>query len=132
MILLTLTVLLTYISFMIAYQTGDRVSAQIRSQQSGYSNYFHDIPIDQMPRFRICSSSIINVKLPRSEELGHNIKLDTNEDFKVSLSFSNNKVILPWLKLFDSNEKKSLQKLIITFNHDEFDVLRLTTDTICK
>ncbi len=125
-------VMFTIILFSTAFQIGDRISTQVKTQHDEFMTSFHDIPIDKMPRFRLPDSKIIIVNLPRSEELGHVIKLNPNENLKFSFSFANSKLLVPWTILFDASNKRSLNKLSITFDHDEFDVLRLTTKTQCK
>ena len=42
-----------------------------------------------------------------------------------SLTFSGNKLVVPWTLLFDSKSRKPLVKLHVIFEVDEFDVLRV-------
>jgi hypothetical protein len=44
-----------------------------------------------------------------------------------SLKFSGNKLLVPWILLYDAKAKKPLKKLEIVFEVDEYEVLRLTT-----
>jgi len=115
------------------YESKERISTQIRIKHDGLATSFHDIPIDQMPRFRSSESRIIQVKLPRTDDSGHAAKLNPENDLKFSMSFSHNKLLLPWIHLYNANEKSTLNKLSITFQHDEFDVLRLSSvEPQCK
>lgn len=111
----------------LAYEIGERISTQIRSQHDGFTTSFHDIPIDQMPRFRISDIRRIQVRLPRSEELGSNIRLNPNENLKIAMSFSHNKLLLPWSVIFDATKKVTLNKLTVIFEHDEFELLLISS-----
>lgn len=52
--------------------------------------------------------------------------------FGRSLTFGENKILVPWVKVYDATTSQSLRKLIVTFEHDEFDILRVVTSSICE
>ena len=60
------------------------------------------------------------------------MRLNPNEDVKVSLTFAKHKLIIPNTLLYDSKHKKSLQTMVVTFAHDDFDVISLKYETICE
>jgi hypothetical protein len=55
-----------------------------------------------MPKFRVSESSIIRVPLPLREEDNKPIKIVADKDLKVSLTFLNSKLIIPWIIIFDA------------------------------
>jgi hypothetical protein len=105
---------------------------------NGFKTSWTDIPLQSMPRFREASTSILHLTLPRPppvEGVGSkkNEKLvNPNEDVKFSLTFADHKLILPWSVVFDATKRRSLQKLIVTFSHDQFDVDGIEYQTECK
>jgi hypothetical protein len=121
------------VSFMAeALQTGDRISTMIQSLHGGRKTPLMDIGLHQMPRFRVKDSSIIRVSLPSVDANEPEMRLIPTEDLKMSLTFESNKLVLPWIVLFDSANKRSLKKLVITFAHDEYEVLRFRYELNCK
>ena len=106
------------------------------SHQSAYELQFKspwmDLNLHQMPKFGWPESFIIQVNLPRPTEDAAEMRLDPTEDVKISLTFSKHKLVVPWTLLYDSKHKKSLLKLIVTFSHDDFDVISLKSESICK
>ena len=66
------------------------------------------------------------------EENGPEMKLNPKEDLKVSLLFAGSKHVLPLIVLFDAKQKKSLKSLTVTYTHDDFDIIGLKFETICK
>lgn len=65
-------------------------------------------------------------------ENGPEMKLNPKEDLKVSLLFAGSRHVLPLIVLFDAKQKKSLKSLTVTYTHDDFDLLGLKFETICK
>jgi hypothetical protein len=57
--------------------------------------------------------------------------INLDQDVKISLTFANNKLIVPMIVVYDSKTKKSLIQLSITFYHDDFLVERISYDTKC-
>jgi hypothetical protein len=103
---------------------------------NGYKTSWADIPIQQMPRFRVQSSSILHLTLPRPppvEDLRapHAKLVNPSEDVKFSLTFADHKLILPWTVVFDASKRRSLQKLTVMFSHDQFDVDGIEFETEC-
>jgi len=96
-----------------------------------------DIPIQNMPKFRVPESSIVHCTLPHETfaESGSDIaekllSLDVKHDVKVSLTFSSKKLMIPSITLFDAKERISMQQLKIIFSHDKYDVLSVRHFTI--
>ena len=86
-----------------------------------------------MPKFRIPGKQMIQVRLPRSiDKSQHEMSLNPKENVKFSIDFVDSKIVLPWTKLYNAKLKTTLNKLIVTFQHDEFNVLRLNYEPICK
>jgi hypothetical protein len=85
-----------------------------------------------MPRFQRPDSFVIQTSLPRPKENEPEMRLNANEDVKISITFDGNRLIVPTILLYDSKRRKSLLALTVTFSHDDFDVLRLKYDTVCK
>ena len=65
-------------------------------------------------------------------ENGPEMKLNPKEDLKVSLLFAGSRHVLPLIVLFDSKQKKSLKSLIVTYSHDDYDIINMKFETICK
>ena len=113
-------------------QSGDRVSTMLQTLHSGWKTSLMDISLQQMPRFRIRDSTIIRVTLPRDSDNSPEMKLNPSEDVKVSLTFDNSKLAIPWIVLFDAANRRTLRRIVVTFSHDEFEVLRLNYELQCK
>ena len=104
-------------------ERGDRIGTMVQTLHDGFKTSWVDVPIGQMPRFREPSSSILRVPLPERKPPGQSGKaVNPSEDVKLSLTFADHKLILPWTVVFDAAKRKSLQKLTIIFAHDQFDV----------
>ena len=65
-------------------------------------------------------------------ENGPEMKLNPKEDLKVSLLFGGSRHVLPLIVLFDAKQKKSLKSLIVTYSHDDYDIIKLKYETICE
>lgn len=91
-----------------------------------------DLTLQQMPKFRYADSAIIRTSLPMRLENGPEMKLNPKEDLKVSLLFAGSRHVLPLIVLFDAKQKKSLKSLTVTYTHDDFDIIGLKFETICK
>lgn len=48
------------------------------------------------------------------------------------MSFADRKLSIPWTYLYSSRDVAGLEKLVITFVHDEYDVLQLDYKPYCK
>lgn len=115
-----------------ALQPGDRISTLLQSLHRGWKTPWLDIALNQMPKFRIPESSIVHVSLPHEEQNGPEMRLNPEEDVKFSLSFDHNKLLVPLTILYNAKTRRSLQQLVITFSHNEFDVLDVNFEPICK
>lgn len=111
--------------FFSAYEYGDRLASLIQSSHKEWISPWMEIPIQNMPRFRIDDSTIIRVHLPHEEKQGNSpeIAIDVKEDVMISLTFAENELVTPKLSLYNAKERKSIDKLIITFTHDQYHVL---------
>lgn len=115
------------------FSPGDRISTLTQVSHRGWKTPYADVAIENMPRFQYSAKSVIRVTLPsENRDSKEEANIDPNYDVKVSLTFSENKLIIPQIYLFDSKERKSLQKLIVTFHHDKYELQRLNYETICK
>lgn len=103
-------------------QKGDRISAVSQTLHQGWKTQVSDLALHLMPRFRVPDSVLLHVGLPHPDENGAEMKLKPDEDVKVSFAFDNNRLAIPWVTVFDSKGRRSLQKLEISFVHDDFDV----------
>jgi hypothetical protein len=91
-----------------------------------------DLKLHQMPKFQSPQSQLMQITLPRPKENEPEMKLNPSEDVKISFTFAGNKLVIPVILLYDSKLRKSLLSLIVTFSHDDFDVLRLKYEPTCK
>ena len=124
-----------YIS--IALQPGDRITAAVQSHHGIMKTPWLDLPLEHMPIFGTASNAIIHVPLPelrnsKGELSNHQDILNLKEDLIVTLSFDRNKLLIPQLTVYDSENKRSVRKLIVTLTRDEFEIVRLSTEVICK
>jgi len=90
-----------------------------------------DFNLHQMPRFQKPDTFVLQTTLPRKSEKEPEMRLNPEEDVKVSLAFSSSKLAVPNVILYDSKKKRSLQKLHVVFYHDDFDVLRVSHHSVC-
>jgi len=141
---------LTWIFFSIinvsisSYENGDIVSGVSQSLHNGWKTPKIDMPLRQLPRFREPAAFVVHATIPgqHGEEAevflnttntkrtnllwkGKNVKVNPGEDVKISFTFANNKLLIPWLSVFDSKKKRSLERLVLTFEHDQYDVLEV-------
>lgn len=159
-ILCALSLVLAMLSLVQAtYQRGDRIPVMIQTYHSGWKSLWMEPAVSNMPHFINNQDSILSISLPRPEVREEQIleqqqesaedgskpkrkrnidpklldsRINPEEDVKVSFTFADRKIILPQVVVFDADEKKSLKRLIVTFYHDKFDVLRLTHQLECK
>ena len=125
--------IISIVSLCSCYHPGDRVSTLIEIVHHNWKTPFIDIPLKNMPLYRQKDESMIRVELPNDSESDKPLsKIDPKYNVIISMIFSGGNILLPHILLFDSKERKSLQKLIITYYHDENDVISLKHTTICK
>jgi hypothetical protein len=121
----------TLIASVDSLQPEDRVSAFYQTWHGGWKTPWLDFNLYQMPRFQRGDSFVLQTSLPRQSDKEPEMRLNPEEDVKVSLAFASSKLVVPNILMFDSKKKRSLQKLLITFYHDDFDVLRLSYHPVC-
>lgn len=132
--LVVATFLVGLLGLVAGYQPGDRMSMMIQTMHASWKTQKIDAVLHQMPRFRKPDSVVLHAPLPHEEKRNPEMlmALHPDEDVKISLTFHENRLQIPWIVLFDAKSKRSLYKLTITFTHDEFDVLRLNYTLECK
>lgn len=107
------------------FQPGDRVAVLSQTLHNGWKTQLNEFPIHHMPHFRQADSFIVHAALP-SPDGKPLMSIKPDEDVKIMLTFDNSKLISSWITIFDAKNRKSLKKLILTFDHDEFDILHTT------
>jgi len=88
-----------------------------------------DMPLHQMPRFDVPDKHIFYAQLPKHSNSSA-YRVDPRHDVKVALTFMGSRLSIPWVTLFNAREKVTLKVLVVTFTHDEFEVVRLRYDTV--
>ena len=68
--------------------------------------------------------------MPRPEEDKSEMKIVLEEDVKISFTFADYKLVVPWTVIYDSKKGVALKEIHLTFYHDDFDVHRVDYDTI--
>ena len=58
-------------------------------------------------------------------------RINPNSDLKISFTFDRSKLSVPSVTVFDSKNRISLKKIIITFTHDEFELVRVDFKPLC-
>eukprot|EP01041_Mallomonas_annulata_P002380 gene2380-4624_t len=112
----------------LSLQSQDRVNAFVRTLHGGWKTPWIEVPIFHMPRFRTPDVFRFKPTLPMPKDSEED-RFNPNENIKISFSFAENKLIVPWIIVYEAKESKSLERLIVTFDHDEFDILRVETAT---
>ena len=124
-VLLLVTFLLAILLATRGFQPGDRVAVLSQTLHNGWKTQLNEFPIHHMPHFRQADSFIIHAALP-SPDGKPLMSIKPDEDIKIMLTFDDSKLISSWLTIFDAKNRKSLKKLILTFDHDEFDILHIS------
>lgn len=106
-------------------QSLDRFNAFVKTLHGGWQTSWIEIPIYHLPRFRTPDFFSFKPSLPRHTDNDKEMQFNPDEDVKISLTFVDSKLVIPWITVYDAKEVKHLEKLTITFEHDEFDVLRV-------
>ena len=133
LVFLFVVLLLQYCSEVTALQRGDRMPVLVQSLHDGWLSPWLELSLTTMPRFRIDEDATVHVQLPqpsiskdssssseketeKDKEVGKKKKspktqqqqqqqgFNKNEDIKVSLTFSESRIILPNVVLFDADE----------------------------
>ena len=58
-------------------------------------------------------------------------RINPNSDLKISFTFDRNKLSVPWVTVFDSKNRVTLKKMIVTFTHNEFELVRVDFKPLC-
>jgi hypothetical protein len=111
---------------------GDPIVVSAVTQHANSRTKWIDFTFGNMPKFGIDESVIYHATVPEIKVNRSTEILDLNSDFKISLAFDNHKHIIPWIKIYDSTNRRSLRRLIITFIHDNSEVISIDHSTDCK
>ena len=68
--------------------------------------------------------------MPRPEEDKPEMKIALEEDVKISFTFADYKLVVPWTVIYDSKKGVALKEIYLTFYHDDFDVHRVDYETV--
>ncbi len=86
----------------------------------------------QMPRFGESDKFIFHTPIPaRGGGVGHARYVNDSSDLKIQLTFGNS-LLVPWIKVYDSKAKKSLETLVLTFSKDKYNLVRVQQETVYK
>jgi len=113
-------------------QPGNRVSTLSQTLHNNLKTQWLDLPVHQMPRFLSDDKHIFHTSIPKKSINSSDYIINPDADLKISFIFLGNKLTIPWITMYDSKAKVSLKKLIITFTHDEFEIINLHYKSICK
>lgn len=103
-----------------------------QSLHSDSKTEWTDIPLHLMPRFGSPDSHIFHTMLPKYSQNSTEFRINPNSDLKLAFTFLGNKLSIPWITVYSAKDRVSLKKLVITFTRDEFEVVRVDTERICK
>jgi len=129
---LSLALLCIVLSVTVALQPGDRVSMLTQTFHSDTKTEWLDMPLHLMPRFTTPGSHIFHVTIPKFAKNATEYRINPRNDLKVSFTFLGNKLSLPNIQVYNAKERVALKKLVITFTHDEFEVVKVDIEKTCK
>lgn len=128
----------------LAYESGDYVSSISQTLHNKWKTPKMELPLRHLPRFREPAAFVMHATIPgqqgdeaemdfnttgaKSKDFhwkAKNVKVNPEADVKISFTFANNKVLIPWLSVFDAKKRRSLERLEVTFEHDQYDVLEV-------
>ena len=115
-----------------AHQPGDRISSLVQTLHSDMKTQWTDFPLNIMPHFGKPESVVLHANIPKYKENSTEYQIDPSKDVKVSLSFDGNKLLIPWIPIYEAKMRRTMRKLVITFTIDEFEIIRLRHTVICK
>ena len=115
-----------------ALQPGDRISSLSQTLHSDTKTQWTDMPLHQMPRFASPERTIFRAQIPKYSPNATDFRINPKKDLKVAFTFQGSKFSIPWIPIFDARNRISMQKLIVTFTHDEFEIVSLKYETVCK
>lgn len=131
MVLRSLLLCVVFAVYVLALQPGDRVSTLTQTLHNDVKTEWIDLPVHMMPRFGEPQSQIFHAVLPKLVENASDYRINPRSDLKVSFTFLGNKLSIPWLTVYSSKDRVSLQKLVVIFTRDEFEVVRIDTKKTC-
>jgi hypothetical protein len=130
-------------------ENGDLVSAIQQTLHNRWKSPKLEMPLHHLPRFREPGKFVMHAAVPGQDGneaefdlknshqaketaswMGKNVKINPEEDVKISFTFAHRKFLVPWIPVYDSKKRRSLDKLIITFDHDQHDVLEVHYERI--
>ena len=130
--LLFLILLYSKLVEIISFQPGNVIPASTRSLHDQRKTEWTDVSLPISPKFAIMESVLFHADIPQANKTGSSLyTIDPQKDFKVSFIFGHS-IQIPWITVFNAEERKCLRKLIVTFTRDEFEVLKVKYKTICK
>ena len=144
MLAVFLVYILAILGLTAGYDNGDYVNGVSQTLHNKWKTPKMEMPLRQLPRFREPAAFVMHATIPgqHGEEAemdfnttgakvgdfswkAKNVKVNPEADVKISFTFANNKLLIPWLSVFDAKKRRSLEKLEVTFEHDQYDVLEV-------
>jgi hypothetical protein len=107
----------------------ERIVGSMMSQHSGARSAWIDFPLGIMPRFDSEEEGVLHATIPKLSKNASSHRIDITSDFKVSLAFDNHKLVVPWITVFDSQKRRTLRKLIITFTKIDHEIIKVDHET---
>ena len=129
---ITAFVFLLLIGLLSALQPGDRISMLTQSLHSDSKTDWIDMPVHMMPRFGEPDSHIFHTVIPKFSENSTDYRINPRSDLKISFTFLGNKLSIPWIAVYSAKDRISLKRLVIKFTRDEFEVVQVDVEKICK
>lgn len=131
--IIVIVIVLQLVFVAIGYQPGEEVSTTFQVIHAGLKTQWSDLAVGKMPKYRIPEELMLEFKLPLNEKVkGSEYVVQVDKNVALSLAFDSRKLILPRIKLYDAEKRKSLRELIVTFTHDEFEIVKVQHEMICK
>lgn len=136
--------LLMGLACVVGMESGDLVSAIQQTLHNKWKSTKLEMPLKHLPRFRQPSKFVMHAVVPGQDGntaefdlnngdhakgtagwMGKNVKINPEEDVKISFTFAHRKFLIPWISVYDSKKRRSLDRLVVTFDHDQHDVLEV-------
>ena len=122
---------IVYLRYLKPYTPAGRLLVRLLPSVNFSINYIFfllglEFPIHLAPRFRTKELVTLKIPLPRKNENSEEMSFSRDDDIKMSFTFAEYKLIIPWTTYYDSKAKGCLKRLNIKFYHDDFDVQRIS------
>lgn len=156
-----LSLLSYFIHYVNSYEIGERISLSSRSSHANKQNAWRtdwvDMPPFLAPRFAEAEEIVFHgvLLLAKGNENKGNTtlsegvggtgdgelviqadsvpyKINPEVDFRIGLAFDNHHHHIPWLTVFNAQQRRRLQKLEVTFLHDSYEIIDIRYQTTCK